>query len=208
MPGFFDFRNEFQILESRTSSSNKFKAKLKLIELVWTGMNQSGQLRTKKTFYFFTLSWLLKWTPKLFVGVCVGEHRRPKFRNFKLLELVWTSLNQSSQFRIKKDLLLFYYFIIFYNSDRVIRYSRPTHGLVDCIPVRSGLFRFYPVLFCSKLFRNEFGSVRFWSFLNWYPVLSIGPMSDNIRWFLMFTLSEIIFKFKIIETDFWLVVTL
>ena len=152
---------------------------------MWTGWNKSGQLRIKNELSFCFII-------RLYFGIFLILGGFPTGK-------MWTGLNHSGQFRIKRP-STFLLFHNFYNSDHVIRYSGPTHGLVDCIPVRSGLFRFYPVLFCSKLFRNEFGSVRFWSFLNWFPVLSIGSMSDNIRWFLMFTLSEIIFKFKTIKT--------
>ena len=82
-------------------------------------------------------------------------------------KIFWTGLNQSGQFRIKKDLLLFYYFIIFIipmmSSVSPVRLTVWSIAY-QSVPVWSSLFRLCPVLFCSKLFRNEFGSVRFWSF--------------------------------------------
>ena len=128
-------------------------------------MNQSGQLRTKKTFYFFTLSWLLKWTPKLFVGVCVGEHRRQKLEipnNLNQFELVWTSLVNLES---KKDLLLFYYFIIFIIP--IVLSVTPVRLTVwsiayQFVPVCSGFIRFYSVRSCSEMNSVLFDFDRFW----------------------------------------------
>ena len=99
-------------------------------------------------------------------------------------KIFWTGLNQSGQFRIKKDLLLFYYFIIFIipmmSSVSPVRLTVWSIAY-QSVPVWSSLFRLCPVLFCSKLFRNEFGSVRFWSFFELISIIFEPSFTEFLR---------------------------